>query len=209
MLTLFYSPGACSLASHIALEEAGAAYDAKRVDLSKGEQHAPEFVAINPKAKVPALLTPMGVLTESPAILTWVADSHPYANLWPADPWDRAQAMSLIAWLSGTVHGTAFAGVFRPARFTADEAAHEAIRADSRKRVAQHFAEIEERIGGRAWMFDQFSIADLYVLVFRRWAARLGMDLTAYPGLVALADRVAARPAAQVVLAREGIKADS
>lgn len=208
MITLYFSPGACSLASHIALEEAGAPFEAKRIDFSKNEQYAPDFLAINPKGKVPAALTPQGVLTESPAILAWIADSFPEAALWPAAPWDRAQALSLLFWLSGTVHGTAFAGVFRPARFTEDAGAHPAIQADSRARVAKHFEEIEARIGGRDWMFERFGVADLYVLVFRRWAARMGMDLAPYPGLVALAHRIAARPAAQRALAREGIKAD-
>ncbi len=209
MLKLYFAPGSCSLASHVALEETGAPFEAKRVDLTQSEQHAPDFLAVNPKARVPALVTPRGVLTESAAILSWIADSYPAAGLWPGDPWDRAQAQSLLAWLSGTVHATGFAGVFRPGRFTDDPAAQEAIRADSRKRVGAHFEDIEARIGGRDWMFERFGVADLYVLVFRRWGARMGLDMGAYPNMVALADRIAARPAAASVMAREGIRIDS
>lgn len=96
MLKLFYSPGACSLASHVALEEAGAAFETQRVDLREGAQRGPDYLALNPKGKVPALATDKGVLTENPAILGYVARSFPEAGLAPDDSfaWSEVQAFN-------------------------------------------------------------------------------------------------------------------
>jgi glutathione S-transferase len=207
-MKLFYAPGACSLAAHIVLEEIGAPFEGIRLNLIEGEQRRPDYLAINPKGRVPALATTDSVLTESPAILIHLADAYPTLALLPAAPWARAQAISFLAWCSGTVHGLAFAGVFRPARFSADETAHAAIRAHALESVKDHLAEIEQRLTGKAFMFDAFSVADLYPLIFRRWAARVGIDMAAYPALVAHADRLAQRPAIARVLERESIKLD-
>ena len=88
MLTLFYATNTCSLASHIALEDSGAAYEAKRLDFDAGDQRKPEFLKINPKGRVPALATEFGILTETPAILAFIAQSNPQANLAPVnDTW--------------------------------------------------------------------------------------------------------------------------
>ena len=104
MIRLFYSLGSCSLASHIALEEAGADYEAIRMDVRKWDQRKPEYLAINPKGRVPALATDRGVLTENTAILAWVAQAHPQAGLMPSDPWDFAQAQAFNGYLASTVH---------------------------------------------------------------------------------------------------------
>ena len=94
MMTLYYARGTCALASHIALEQAGAQYEARRVDFSRNEQRSPEYMRINPKARVPSLVTPRGVLTETPAILAFVAQQYPAARLAPIDdPWAFADAM--------------------------------------------------------------------------------------------------------------------
>jgi glutathione S-transferase len=207
-MKLFYAPGACSLAAHVALEEIGAPFEAVRLNLMEGDQRRPDFLAINPKGLAPALATPAGVLTESVAILVFLADANPGAHLLPADPWMRAQAISFLAWCSGTVHGVAFAGVFRPGRFAADEAVHPVIRASALEAVKGHLAGIDQRLTGRDWVFDAFSVADLYPLIFRRWGARVGIDMVAYPALLAHADRLAQRPAVARVIAREGIKLD-
>lgn len=207
-MKLFYAPGACSLASHIALEEVGAAFEAVRVNLMEGEQRKPEYLAINPKGRVPALVTEQGVLTESPAILMYVAGLKPELNLLPADPWARAQAASFIIWCSGTVHGIGFAGVFRAARFATAEAAQADVKETARATMLAGMAEIEARYEGKDWLFGAFTVADLYPVIFRRWAARVGTDLTAYPNLNALAARLAARPGAARAIAREQIELD-
>ena len=104
MLTLYYSPGACSLAPHIALEEAGATYALQLVSIPKGEQQAPEYLNVNPRGKIPALRTDEGVLTENVAILTYIARLFPYAKLLPEEPIGMARCISHMAWLSNTVH---------------------------------------------------------------------------------------------------------
>jgi glutathione S-transferase len=105
MLTLYFAKGTCALASHIALEDAGAAYETNRVDFSKNAQQSPEYLSINPKGRVPALATPQGILTESPAILAYIAQSFPKANLAPLDdPFAFAQMQSFNNYLCSTVH---------------------------------------------------------------------------------------------------------
>jgi glutathione S-transferase len=208
MMKLFYSPGACSLAAHVALEELGAPYEAVLVNVAQGDQRKPEFLALNPKGRVPFLVTEQGGLSESVAILTYLADRRPDLGLLPADPWSRAQALSFVTWCAGTVHGTAFAGVFRSARFADDETAHPAIKEKGTSDVRAHLATINERVTGRDYVMDHFTIADLYPMIFRRWAARVGLDMGAYPALLAHAERIASRPAAARAIAQEGIRLD-
>ena len=99
MLTLYYMPGTCALASHIALEDSGASYQARRVDFQKKEQTSPEYLAVNPKGRVPALATPRGVLTETPAILAFLAQSFPEARLAPLnDPFAFAEIQAFNAY---------------------------------------------------------------------------------------------------------------
>lgn len=208
MLKLFYAPGVCSLASHIVLEEIGAAFEAIPLDLAAGDQRKPAYLALNPKGRVPTLVTQQGVLTENLAILWYLLNLSPQTALAPTDPWERAQALSFVAWCSGTVHGVAFASVFRQARFSSDESTHAAIRATGLESVKAHLNDIEARLDGRDYIMTSYSVADLYPVIFRRWAARVGIDMSAYPRLVALSERVAARPAAARAIAREGIRLD-
>lgn len=207
-MKLFYAPGACSLASHITLEELGLPYEAVRLNLMEGEQRKPEYLALNPKGRVPALATEQGVLTESPAILVYLAGLKPDADLLPADPWARGQAVSFLVWCSGTVHGIGFAGLFRAARFASSEAGQADVKATARETVLAGMTDIEARYQGKDWLFGAFGVADLYPVIFRRWAARVGLDIAAYPNLAGLAARLAARPAAARVIAREGIELD-
>src|SRR5215217_445203 len=104
MLTLYFSPGACSLASHIAIEETGAPYEAKLTALAKGEQRTPEYLAINPRARVPALKTEDGVITENVAIVTYLAKRFPEKTLLPRDLPAEVRCISTMAWLSNTIH---------------------------------------------------------------------------------------------------------
>uniref|UniRef100_UPI002FC71A20 glutathione S-transferase n=1 Tax=Phenylobacterium sp. TaxID=1871053 RepID=UPI002FC71A20 len=143
MLKLFYSRGSVALASHIALEEAGAAYEAIRVDLPGGEQTRPDYLAINPKGRVPALATPRGVLTETPAILAFIAQSHPegaFASL--DDPFDFARAQAFNSYLASTVH-VAHAHGRRGSRWADDAAAIAEMKRKVPQTMAACFAQIE------------------------------------------------------------------
>jgi len=118
-MKLYYAPGACSLAPHIALEEVGSRYELSRVDLGANQQNSPEYLRINPKARVPALIDGDWVLTEAPAILRYIAARHPAAGLWPWDPREEARCAEWLSWLSSTIH-VAFVHVRRAARYAAD-----------------------------------------------------------------------------------------
>ncbi len=104
MLTLFFSPGACSMASHIGIEESGAPYVEKPTLLPKGEQKTEAYLKINPRGKVPALSVDGRVITENTAILTYLARQFPQANLLPADPVGEAHCIGAMAWFSNIVH---------------------------------------------------------------------------------------------------------
>jgi glutathione S-transferase len=207
MLMFFYAPGACSLASHIVLEEIGVAYDSVRLDLMAGDQHRPEFRSVNPLGKVPALVTDRGTVTETPAILSFLADLSPGHGLLPADPFSRAQCASTMSWLASSVH-IGFARYWRQALFTPEENAWQGLKAKAQADITEAMARMDAALDGLEWYHGTYSVVDPYVLVMRRWGSRIGLDMTAYPNLVAHGLRVAARPAAARAIAREGIRID-
>jgi glutathione S-transferase len=205
-LKLYYSPGACSLVPHIALEESGGAFEPVRVVLAKGEHFTPDFLAINPHARVPVLGTDGGVITENVAILNFIADLYGApASVPRGDPHESARCNELLGWFASTVH-ISFAQVWRAERFTRDERAHPAIVAGGRENLEKHFDEID-RLCVDDWLAPGgFTAADSYALTFIRWAKRIGFDIGRYPQWVALAGRVLEWPAVQRVLDREGLK---
>lgn len=207
MPTLYYAPGSCSLVTHIALEEAGVPYEAARIDFSKGEQREPAFLAINPHGRVPALKTEQGVITENVAILLYLADLHGADGSVPrGDPDVTARAMQLLSWLSGTVHATAFAALFRPGRFTADESLHPGIKEGAHAALSGHFVELDD-LCGEGWLVgERFSAADSYAAVFYRWARAAKFDMSLYPRWTALTARVVERPAVVRAIEQEGLK---
>src|SRR6266705_6053675 len=122
MLKLYYAPGTCALASHIALEEAGAPYTTERLDFKANQQNSPEYLKVNPKGRVPTLVTDRGTLTETPAMLAYIAQSFPQAKLAPLDAFAFAQAQSFNSYLCSTVH-VAHAHKMRGYRWADDPAA--------------------------------------------------------------------------------------
>lgn len=203
MIRLFHSPGSCSLASLIALEEAGADYEVIRIDTAKGDQQKPEYLAINPKGRVPALVTDHGVLTETVAILAWVAHAFPGARLAPADPWAFAQAQSFNAYLASTVH-VAHAHHFRGYRWADEESSF----ADMRRKVPQTMAEcfglIEAELFRGPWVLGEaFSICDGYLFTIAGWLERDGVDPTRFPRVHQHRERMSDRPAVRKVLAAQ------
>lgn len=206
-VTLYYSPGACSLAAHIALEEAKAEFEPMRVTLADREHHTQEYLAVNPRARVPALATSRGVVTENIAILNLIADLFGADGSVPlADPYAAARCFELLGWFASSVH-ISFAQVWRAERFTRSESAHPAIVAGGRENLEGQFAEIEQ-IAGDGWLLPAgFTAADAYALVFFRWGRRIGFDMGRYPRWAGLCERALARPAVQRALAREGLDA--
>jgi glutathione S-transferase len=207
MPTLYYAPGTCALVTHIALEEAGAPYEAVRLDFSKGEQRSPEFLAINPHGRVPALVTDEGTITENLAILGYIADQHGAGGSVPrGNAFETARTMQLLSWLSGTVHGTAFAGLFRPGRFSQGEAAQKAIAEGAHANLTSHFVELDDLCGSGWLAGERFTAADSYAAVFYRWARGAKFDMSLYPRWTGLVSRVVERPAVVRAIAQEGLK---
>ena len=206
MLKLFYSPGSCAVASHIALEEAGAPYETVRVDFGANEQRKPEYLAVNPKGRVPALTTDRGILTETPAILAYVAQSFPKARLAPLDDafaFGRIQAFN--SYLCSTVH-VAHAHRFRGYRWVdaEDEASIAAMRRKVPQSVGECFDLIEREMFAGPWvMGDSYTISDPYLFTLARWLEGDGVDPARFPKVHAHRQRMAERPAVKQVLAAE------
>ncbi|AIL98780.1 glutathione S-transferase family protein [Sinorhizobium meliloti] len=202
MLKLFYTPGTCSLASHIALEEAGAGYEVHRVDFSKAEQTKPDYLTINPKGRVPALVTDRGILTETPAILAYIAQSFPKARLAPLDdPFEFARLQSFLSYLCSTVH-VAHAHARRAARWADDPAAQEAMKAKVPQNMADCFALIERTMFvGPFVRGDAYSVADPYLFTIAGWLESDGVDPARFPRILNHRNRMAERPAVAKVLA--------
>jgi glutathione S-transferase len=204
MLKLFYSPGACSIVPHIALEEAGAEFEPVRVMLAEGEHMRPEYLAINPHARVPALGTDQGVITENIAILNFIADSFGAAGSVPrGDAFEAARCNELLGWFASSVH-ISFATIWRGSRFTDDESVWPALAAGGKAALKKHFAEIEELCADGWLAGGAFTAADSYAAIFYRWGRRIEKDMGGYPRWAALVARVVDRPAVQRVLEREG-----
>ena len=204
MLKLFHAWGSCSLASLIALEEAGAPYELVVMNTKAGDQRTPEYLAINPKSRVPALVTERGVLTETPAILVWIAQTWPAAGLAPLDdPFAFAQCQAFNSYLCATVH-VAHAHKHRGYRWATTEAAF----ADMTAKVAENeiacFQLIEDEMLQGPWVLGEtFSICDAYLFTLAGWLEGDGVDIRRFPKVAAHFERVAARPAVRKVLALE------
>lgn len=203
MLMLYFSPGACSMASHIGLEETGAPYEAKPTLLAKGEHKTEAYLKINPRGKVPALSVDGEVITENTAILTYLAKRFPEKKLLPADPLEEARCISTMAWLSNTVHPP-YRQTLRPERFAEDEAAHAAVKETGRKTFFAACQEIDSLLKGKEWMMgSQYTVADPYALVFYGWGVRAALPMNELSAYTAWKDRMLQRPAVRKILEKE------
>lgn len=202
---LYYAPGACSFASHIALEEVGIPYDTQKLNLAEGDQKKPEYLRLNPRGRVPTLVVDDQVLTENVGILTYLGGGHPDAGIWPKKTWDQAKLVSTMAWLSNTVHPT-YGHIVRSERYATSDAAKEDIKAKGKANLQGYLEEIDKLLEGHKWaVANQYTVADGYLLVFYRWANRAKMPVNDLRNYSALAQRVLARPAVQKVMKDEGI----
>lgn len=204
MLKLYYSPGACGLGSHIALEEAGADFVLEKIDLAKGEQKTPAYLAINPAGVTPALATPQGIITQNVAILAYVAQTHPQAGLADLDdPFEFARVQAFNAWLTSALHPAIGKVVFArpPLEGEARAAAVEAA-------LAKYDLAEQHLLVGPWALGDDHTLTDGYLMVFTRWARQADLlDKARFPRLNAHLERVQSRPAVQRVLAAEGLSA--
>lgn len=202
MLTLYYARGTCALASHLALEYAGAPYEAVRLDFKKNEQRTPDYLRINPKGRVPALVTDRGVLTETPALLLYIAQTFPQARLAPLDDaFQLAHANEFNSYLCSTVH-VAHAHRMRGYRWADDEAAQNAMKQKVAQNVGDCFELIEREMLKGPWVLgERFSMCDPYLFTLAQWLEGDGVDPARFPKVLALRERMQADPVVVKVLA--------
>jgi glutathione S-transferase len=204
MLTLHYAPNTCALASHIALEDAGATYDLRRIDFGKAQQQSAEYLRINPKARVPALVTEHGVLTETPAILAFIAQSFPRAGLAPLqDPFAFAELQSFNSYLCATLH-VAHAHRMRGYRWADEPSSFADMQRKVPKSVTAGFELIEHDLLKGPWvMGETYSIADPYLFTLAQWLEADGVDLSRLPRVIAHRARMAERASVQKAITQE------
>ena len=204
MLKFYYSPGSCALASHIALEEAGANYEAIRLNFKNDDQKKPDYLKINPKARVPALVTDRGVLTETPALLIYIAQSFPAAKLAPLDdPFALAKVQAFNSYLCSTVH-VAHAHRMRGARWTDDAAAMETMKKKVPQSVGECFALIEREMFEGPWVMGaNYTVCDGYLFTLTQWLGGDGVDLNKTPKIAEHFRQVGERPAVRKAIEDE------
>jgi glutathione S-transferase len=205
-LTLYYAPGTCALASHLALEYSGAPYEAKRLDFKQQQQRSPEYLRVNPKGRVPALVTERGVVTETPAILQFIAQSFPQAKLAPvSDAFQLAKANEFNSYLCSTVHVN-HAHKGRGYRWVEadDTVAIESMKKKVPQTMAESFTLIEEQMFKGPWVLgESFSTCDLYLYTISRWLEGDSVDVQRFPRVADHMKRMDAQPQVKKVLAAQ------
>jgi len=204
MFKLYYAPATCALASHITLAEAGADYATERIDFKVNQQNSPDYLKINPKGRVPALVTDRGILTETPAMLAYIAQSFPQAGLAPLDdPFAFAQVQSFNSYLCATLH-VAHAHKLRGARWATEESSFADMKRMIPKSVGACFTLIERNMLRGPWvMGESYTICDPYLYTVALWLEGDGVDLASLPKVADHRKRMSERPAVQRVLAEE------
>ena len=204
MIKLYYAAHTCSLASHIALEDAGAEYSTVRISFTADEQRKPEYLAINPKGRVPALVTDRGILTETPAMLAFIAQSFPQAKLAPLDdPFLFTQVQAFNSYLCSTLH-VAHSHRMRGNRWADDPSAIAAMQRKAPESVASCYQLIEETMLEGPWvMGETYTICDPYLFTLAGWLEGDSVDIATLPKVADHRKRMADRPAVQKALAEE------
>jgi len=206
VLNLYFAPHTCALATHIVLEEVGADYSTTRIDFDKGEQRSPEYLKVNPKGRVPALVTGQGVLTETPAMLVFVAQSFPKANLAPIDdPFAFAQVQSFNSYLCSHLH-IAHAHRMRGHRWVEADDMHsiEAMQRKVPQSVGAAFEYIEKDLLKGPWvMGERYTICDAYLFTLAQWLEKDGVVPARIPRVIDHRRRMSQRAAVAKAIAQE------
>jgi len=204
MTKKFYmTPGSCSTGIHILLEECGLVFEAHIVNLLAGDQYKKEYLAINPKGSIPALVLDDGSsLTEFSAIAWWLARTYPKRKLLPESIAGEVRVLGIMNYAVHTLHTQGFARIFTTERFSPSSSDHESVKAQGRQIIDQGFAIINRELEGRDYVADQFSIADAALFYVEFWADRTGIPLPA--NCAAHYRLMLTRPAVRQVLAEEG-----
>lgn len=203
MLKLYYAPDTCALASHIALEQVGAEYEVVRVDFSKQEESSAEYLQMNPKGRVPTLVTSRGILTETPAILQYICQTYPEAGLAPLDDsFETARMNAFNSYLCSTVH-VAHAHRLRGNRWADDPLAIVAMKKKVPQSVGDSFALIESEFDGPWVLGERYSISDIYLFTLARWLEADGVDPEPFPKVADHRSRMLKNPLVAKIVAAE------
>lgn len=204
MFKLFYAVNTCALASHIVLDEAGADYEAVRLDFRTNDQRKPEYLAINPKGRVPALVTDQGILSETPAILAFIAQSFPQARLAPfADPFAFARVQAFNSYLCSTVH-VAHAHRTRGYRWADDPAAIKELQRKVPETMGECFDLMEREMFEGPWVMGAaYTICDPYLFTIAQWLEADGVDPARFPKIHDHRARMSQRMAVKKALAEQ------
>lgn len=206
-LRFYYAPLSCALATHIVLEHIGADYEAEKLNLRENDQNAPGYLAINPKGRVPALVTEHGILTETPALLLYLAQTYPDAKVAPLDdPFALAQMQSINSWFCSTVHVHHAHGA-RGRRWSDDLEAQKTMKAKVTQNMTDCATLIESEILRGPWvMGEQFTVADPYLFTMTSWMKGDGVDLGQFPKLSDHYRRMLEIPAVKKIAPLHGIE---
>jgi len=204
MLTLYFAPHTCALATHVALIDAGADYELVRIDFATTQQRSADYLAINPKGRVPALVTERGILTETPAMLAFVAQTFPERKLAPRDdPFAFAEMQAFNSYLCSSLH-VAHAHRMRGYRWAREESSFEDMKRMVPRSVGEGFALIEDHMLRGPWaMGDAYSIADAYLFTLAQWLEADGVDTSRIPRVMAHRARMAELPNVRRAIAEE------
>lgn len=205
MYTLYYAPGSANLVVHLALIEAGAPYELKRIDIEKGEQRTPAYLAINPHGVVPTMIVDGQPCMESAALALLVAERHPEAGLAPAaGSANRATYLQWMLYLANTLQP-----LFRQWFYPNDHLAEggEAVKENARLGIGKCWDYLDAHLAahGPYLLGDSFSLVDLYALMLMRWARNMPKPATEWPHVAALATRLKARPSWQRMCEEESL----
>jgi glutathione S-transferase len=200
-IALYYAPGTCAIAPYITLTEARADFEVRPLNYRKREHFTPEYLKINPKHKVPALVVDGRILTENVAIHQWVHRTFPGAKILPADPWDELKAISLHAWCASGIHPY-LSRINNPPK-VCDASAADSVIKIATEGLFENFQIADEMLAGREYFFDHFSAPDAHFYWCSRRAGQLDVDLSGFRNVAAHFQRMQERPSVKKLLAFE------
>jgi glutathione S-transferase len=202
----YYGPKTCALATHIVLEYVGADYEAIKLDFRENQQRSKEYLAVNPKGRVPALVTDRGVITETPALLLYLAQTYPQAKVAPLDdPFALAEMQAANSWFCSTVH-VAHAHGPRGSRWSDDPAALQSMKAKVSTNMSDCFDLIEKELLRGPWLMGaNFTVADPYLFTMSSWLATDGVEMAKFPRVAEHYKRMLEMPAVRKVMPLHGM----
>jgi glutathione S-transferase len=201
-VTLYYAPITCALVPYVTLTEANARFDVRPINLRRKQQMSPEYLRLNPKHKVPVLVVDGRPLTENVAIQVWIARNFPEADLLPSDPWQQAQAISLLAWFAAGMHPH-LSRINSPAKFCGQPSAEQSVRDIAVKQFFEYLQIADEKLAGREFFFDHFTAPDAHFFWCFRRGLQFDLDQSGFANCMAHFERMKTRPSVQKVLAFE------